>query len=610
MEAAVALDFRKGKRTLAFVGVVVAVLLIVTVLVGVAYSLSRGIAEPEVALPVLAVSSIILLLGTLSIVSIAFALFGIDDRSQALGLPEGSIRAVIALSLVVLFGILAVYLYANMSAGTVANVPGLSDQQAKSFLASLSSGQLVSDVPDGKGVHTIFFRSGPDLASTDFAKQIMTLLGTLVTAIASFYFGSRSAAQPAPQTDNGGSSPVPSQISPSTAPRGTSQSLSLGGSNLGTIDQVKLKLGADEILAKNVLSNASKVTFDVDIPTDAPLGAWDVVPSAKGVEYGLATAFAISDAQLPVFTDSDGARDASLRRARGGVSPTSGKASLRLSGPVPSVAAVGGATSIAPGFVYHGGPVVKTPQVHVSFWGDQWSTDKAHQERAVRLVQFQKDLLASDFMNVLSQYGVGRGTFVSDFVVSGISGDLDGTKIESTLQHCIDTGQLPEPKDGQTCAMVFLQEGISVNDGSITMCEPTSDDAFGFHSYFVTAAGNPLYFAIIPALDDACIRSSCPGGDNACSLRLTQSQEERQTQVASHEFAEMMTDPRLNAWFDQDQGENGDICNGESAAITISGRVWTVQRIYNKAGDTGQNGANYCLAGNPNPLPSLPGGPK
>ena len=40
-----------------------------------------------------------------------------NSGPEALGLPEGSIRAVIALSLIVLFAILAVDLYANVSTG-------------------------------------------------------------------------------------------------------------------------------------------------------------------------------------------------------------------------------------------------------------------------------------------------------------------------------------------------------------------------------------------------------------------------------------------------------------------------------------------------------------
>jgi hypothetical protein len=158
--------------------------------------------------------------------------------------------------------------------------------------------------------------------------------------------------------------------------------------------------------------------------------------------------------------------------------------------------------------------------------------------------------------------------------------------------------------------IVYLAEGITVHDGSIVMCAATSDDAFGFHSFFTTTAGHPLNFAIIPGLEDTCLKNSCPGNDGGCSLHLAQTQEQRQTQVASHEFAEMTTDPQLNAWFDGNAGgENGDLCNGEGATITIGANTWTVQRTYSKTHDTGAPGANFCLSEAAAPVPKLPGGP-
>ena len=51
-------------------------------------------------------------------VSVAVGHFGLSDKSQALALPEGSIRAVIALSLVIIFAILTVFLYGTLASGT------------------------------------------------------------------------------------------------------------------------------------------------------------------------------------------------------------------------------------------------------------------------------------------------------------------------------------------------------------------------------------------------------------------------------------------------------------------------------------------------------------
>jgi hypothetical protein len=268
-----------------------------------------------------------------------------------------------------------------------------------------------------------------------------------------------------------------------------------------------------------------------------------------------------------------------------------------------------------PNFTYQGGPVIAMPQVYTSFWGALWS-DTAHQARAQRLNQFHRDLLASGFMNVLTQYGVGQGagnsgTFISDSFISNTSQTLTDPSIQATIQSSIDRGVVPEPADPSNIALIiYLDENSGVDDPSdqLVLCEPQNDNAFGYHNFFTTTAGHKFYYAVIPGLTDTCLQESC-GQDAGCSLHLDQTQEQRQTQVASHEFAEMTTDPELNAWLDPQAGENGDICNGETATITVGENSWTVQRTYSKTEDMATGGQSYCPGTVPAPIPPLKPGP-
>jgi len=141
------------------------------------------------------------------------------------------------------------------------------------------------------------------------------------------------------------------------------------------------------------------------------------------------------------------------------------------------------------------------------------------------------------------------------------------------------------------------------------MCEPSGDNAFGYHFFFTTAGGHSCYYSVIPSLDDTClINTGCGGG--GCSLSLSQTQEERRTQVTSHEFAEMATDPAFpTGWFGPSSDENGDICNGEADSITVGANTWDVQRTYSKTDDIATNGASFCRATAPNPIPKLSPGP-
>ncbi|MDE3137226.1 MAG: hypothetical protein KGL59_11675 [Acidobacteriota bacterium] len=267
-----------------------------------------------------------------------------------------------------------------------------------------------------------------------------------------------------------------------------------------------------------------------------------------------------------------------------------------------------------PGFTYHGGPIVTSPVVYTSFWGGLWARDAAHQQAAARLVQFCRDLLSSKFMNVLSQYGVGNGRFAQSSNISNVAAQLSDAAVQQTIQTAIDSGLIPEPPSGisSQVLIVFLDESVEVKDQAlgVVMCEPQGDTAFGYHNSFTTTAGNPFYYAVVPALNDTCLEESCPGNDAGCTLHLAESQEQRRTQVTSHEFAEMVTDPQVpTGWIDLDDansGENGDICNGETATITAGANTWTVQSIYSKEDDEQSGGASYCLAQAPNPLPPLP----
>jgi hypothetical protein len=265
-----------------------------------------------------------------------------------------------------------------------------------------------------------------------------------------------------------------------------------------------------------------------------------------------------------------------------------------------------------PGFSFHGGPVIRSPQVTTSFWGSLWSDD-AHQQLAADLNQFHADLLQSDFMNVLSQYGVGTGAgsgaFLGATFISDVTDTLTDQGIQDVIQSAIDSGTLQEPSGPDHVLMIYLDETKEVNDpgAQLVLCEPENDTAFGYHNFFTTSAGNAFYYAVIPGLTDDCLSESCPGGDATCSLHLSQAREQRLTQVASHEFAEMTTDPQLNGWFDSQAGENGDICNGQTDQITVGGNTWNVQQTFSEVDD--QSGGSFCLAQAVTPKPKLPDAP-
>jgi hypothetical protein len=92
---------------------------------------------------------------SLSAMTVVFWRLKLSDGRYALGLPDGSVRAVIALTLILMFAIMSIFLYLN-----VANTK--------------------------------------NTEANDLAKQLVTTLSTLVVALSSFYFGANTAANNAP----------------------------------------------------------------------------------------------------------------------------------------------------------------------------------------------------------------------------------------------------------------------------------------------------------------------------------------------------------------------------------------------------------------------------
>ena len=200
---------------------------------------TKGEVHSDITLPLLAISGVSVLLVSLALVSISFATFGLSDKTQALGLPEGSIRAVIALSLLVIFAIVAFSLFASLSAATK-----------------------------------------PPAEAVDFAKQLLTLVGTLVTSLSSFYFGAKTAT--GAKTEDTTKSPSLRSVNPSSLDltkdlTDSKKTFTVAGDNLDLIKEAKIVQGNGQIVASKVSSNASEATFDLTFEDTNSTGKWDVV---------------------------------------------------------------------------------------------------------------------------------------------------------------------------------------------------------------------------------------------------------------------------------------------------------------------------------------------
>jgi len=246
--------------------------------------------KSEIVLPVLAITGIVMLLAALSLVSLAFGFFGLSDKSQALALPEGSIRAVLALSLVVLFSILTVFLYQNLaSAGPQRKVENLTSAQREDFLKQNKDANLRDvvvipvSVKDKEGndttAYTISYRDPKNQPADDFAKQLLIMIGNLMTAMVGFYFGARTAVSASQIPDQGSPPPTVRSIDPNeySLISGNTFDLQVKGDNLNTIKSVMIVQAGNQIHATDIVSNDHLVKCKITVQATDPKGLWDVI---------------------------------------------------------------------------------------------------------------------------------------------------------------------------------------------------------------------------------------------------------------------------------------------------------------------------------------------
>jgi hypothetical protein len=182
------------------------------------FGIDRMFEMPTVGLPILAIFGIMILFGALALISTLFARLDLSDSTQAFGLPEGSIRAAIALSLIVLFSIISIMLYQTLDKPYV--IGNLTDDERATLVKDpalhviavlpqrcppAGTAGAAADCPAGTLRYAVHVRQPAAQESTDLAKQLLILIGTLMTSVTSFYFASR-ATEAARDVDRGAGS--------------------------------------------------------------------------------------------------------------------------------------------------------------------------------------------------------------------------------------------------------------------------------------------------------------------------------------------------------------------------------------------------------------------
>lgn len=247
--------------------------------------------EPSVVLPTLIVSALMALMAALTIISLAFAAMNLSDHTQALGLPEGTVRSLIALSLILIFIIVALYLYGSLSSEN--SYESIAITQADlSLIPPENIVKLESQIAGDERVYNVTIAMPKSEASEDFAQQILTTAATLVVAVAGFYFGTRAVATARGVVEL--STPLIHTLTPSeSSPDKGEVDFTITGDDFQLPKQVKLVQSPKEIIGEAVLSNTTTITGKFKIGPET-MGKWAlIVVNEDGQEARLDDAFEV-----------------------------------------------------------------------------------------------------------------------------------------------------------------------------------------------------------------------------------------------------------------------------------------------------------------------------
>jgi hypothetical protein len=255
---------------------------------------------------------------------------------------------------------------------------------------------------------------------------------------------------------------------------------------------------------------------------------------------------------------------------------------------------------------YNGGRVNGAATVYVVLWGTGSYEAHVTSTDTPSMLSFYEQVLSngsyaswldSEYNTVSASFNgtqtnqhitAGSAVSVVSITPSSSATTVDDSTIQSELSAQISAGHLPAPAvDGQGNAVtyyaVFFPNGVTITQGGSSSCV-----GGGFCAYHgtVSSGGTEFYYGVHPDMQAG---SGCDTGCGSAATAFG-----NYTSVASHELTEMITDAEVGiagngsgpplAWYDNNNGEIGDICNAQQTTYTAcDGQTYTIQQEFSNA---------------------------
>jgi serine protease len=232
---------------------------------------------------------------------------------------------------------------------------------------------------------------------------------------------------------------------------------------------------------------------------------------------------------------------------------------------------------------YNGGSVQHNPHVYLLLWGPNWTTDPGQEQSASYLMSFYQGLGVQpqdDWSTTTSQYsdGTGHPTFGGS-VYAGTWYDtnpppfgVDQSQLAAEADAFAAKYGITDLPDAQ---IVIATQSGTCPAGFQAPCNGGSGYYCGWHSN----SNEP--YTNLPYMPDA--GRTC--GENFVNTNGTY---DGFSIIGGHEYAETITDPFLNGWYDPNDaggGEIGDKCewSPHSADVSLSTGSFAMQPLWSNS---------------------------
>lgn len=230
------------------------------------------------------------------------------------------------------------------------------------------------------------------------------------------------------------------------------------------------------------------------------------------------------------------------------------------------------------GISYHGGPVILNTTGIYYIWYGNWSGNTA----VTILTDLANSIGGSPYFNINTTYYNGSNVHVANSAAyRGSTTDnyshgttLSDSAVQAVVSGAITGGALP--KDTNAVYFVLTSQDVTESSG---FCSQYC----GWHTHG-TISGSDIKYAFIGnaarCITSCAAQSTGPNGNAGADGMAS---------IIAHELEEAVTDPDLNAWYDNRGAENADKCawtfgtthtasNGSLYNMTLGSRNYLIQR--------------------------------